>query len=629
MTRIKLYILIFFAALCLPLSFVIWRTYAGVAQEELGQLRFFAETLLDEMEQELAELVRREEGRSVEAYGHTLAPMGQPIQSSPLAEPPRETFILGYLQNNPDGSLQTPLVDDLRQVPASRRALVAQLQEANRIFNQKKYALLSGAEPEKPAPIVKKQEAPAQKSFADRYLTPSEGKPAKGALGQKSVRVEELTLGQAANVARDEAWRAKERSAADSPAPASATAQREEREQTRRLQSAGRDSESAPAGPAVEAGAHPRFQVEIAPLQSVFIDDGRVFIFRRVAINDRIFRQGFVLQVAPFLEHLARTHFDPHPMAGFSHLRLTVLRGGQPDAPAPEVEPIVAARTFPAPFNFIHASVSGNGAPASAARRMLHAALIALGAIVVLGLLAIYQSVRAVVALSERRSQFVSAVTHELKTPLTNIRMYVEMLEQGIAATPEREQTYLGIIGSESARLSRLINNVLELSRLEKKQRPVHMQPGRLADLLAEVRAVMAPKLGQDGFELIFQADGLPDFAFDREALLQILINLVENSIKFGRNEAQRHITVSARVVQAEVQIAVADTGPGIARGALKKIFDDFYRADNALTRTTSGTGIGLALVRKLTQAMGGRVTAANNAGPGCTITVSLPLSAT
>lgn len=628
MTRIKLYILIFFLALCLPLSFLIWRTYAGLAQEELGQLRFFAETRLDEMEQELADLVRREEGRSVEEYGHILTPAGQGIQPSPLAESPREAFILGYLQNNPDGSLQTPLVADLRQVPASRQPLVSQLQEANRIFNQKKYALLAATEPEKPAPMLKKKEAPAPKSFADRYLAPSESKLSKGSLGQKSVRVEELTLGQAANIARDEEWRAKERSEADRPAAASSMAQREESEQARRSQRADTMSESAPAGPPAAAGAQPRFQVEIAPLQSVFIDDARVFIFRRVVINDRIFRQGFVLQVAPFLEHLARTHFDPHPMAGFTHLRLLVLRGGPADAPAAAAEPVVAARTFPAPFNFIQASVSGNAAPASAARRMLRAALIALGAIMILGLLAIYQSVRAVVALSERRSQFVSAVTHELKTPLTNIRMYVEMLEQGIAATPEREQTYLGIIGSESTRLSRLINNVLELSRLEKKQRPVNMQPGQLADVLAEVRDIMAPKLAQEGFELLFQADGLPEFAFDREALLQILINLVENSIKFGRTEAQRRITVSARVAQTEVQITVADTGPGIARGALKKVFDDFYRADNALTRTTNGTGIGLALVRKLTQAMGGRVAAANNAGPGCTITVSLPLSA-
>jgi signal transduction histidine kinase len=631
MKRLKLYLLFFCLALCLPLSYVIWRTYAGVAQEELGQLRFFAETRLDEMEQELAELVRREEGRSVEEYGHTLAPSGQAAQPSPLADEPRETFILGYLQNNPDGSLQTPLVADVRQVPASRRVMVGQLQEVNRIFNQKKYALPPSAEPEPPVPILTKKEAPSKKSFADRYLAPTESKTAKSALGQKSVRVEELTLGQATNIAKDEGLRAKERSEQDRIAASD--------EQAKGKAQALEEHRSASAPPALAAGAAPagqrpeaevqkRFQVEVAPLQSVFIGDDRVFIFRRVVINDRVFRQGFVLQLETFLEHLAQTHFTPHPLASFTHLRLSVLRAGQGEEAAQTAGPVVTARTFPAPFNFIQATVSGNGAPPSPARKLLNASLVALGAIMVLGLLAIYHSVRAVVDLSERRSQFVSAVTHELKTPLTNIRMYVEMLEQGIAATPEREQTYLGIIGSESARLSRLINNVLELSRLEKKQRRIDMQPGRLEEVLAEVRAVMAPKLAQEGFELILQAEGLPKFAFDREALLQIMINLLENSIKFGRTQPQRRIAVSAQIVRTEVHIAVSDSGPGIAKGALEKVFDDFYRADNALTRTTSGTGIGLALVRKLVQAMGGHVAAANNAGPGCTITVSLPFNA-
>jgi len=626
MKRIKLYLLFFCLALCLPLSFLIWRTYAGVAQEELGQMRFFAETRLDEMQRELAELVRREEGRSVEEYGHRLSPAGQDARPSPLAAAPRETFILGYLQNNPDGSLQTPVVEDLRQVPPSRRTLVDQLQEANRIFNQKKYALLSGNDSAKPAPVLEKKEAPSRKSFADRYLAPSSDKLSKESLGQKSVRVEELTLGQAANIAKDEGWRSKD--SADTDRAASAMEQSAESAQVRREPSAVQAPPAMASGAAAGGQPQARFQVEVAPLQSVFIDDERVFIFRRVVINDRIFRQGFLIQLAPLLEHLSRTHFEPHPMADFTRLRLWVLRGGQIDEETPEAGPEVADRTFPAPFNFIHAAVSGNGAPPSPARRLLDAALVALGAIMVLGLLAIYHSVRTVVDLSERRSQFVSAVTHELKTPLTNIRMYVEMLEQGIAATPEREQNYLGIIGSESARLSRLINNVLELSRLEKKQRRMHLQPGHLGEVLAEVRAVMAPKLAQEGFELIVEADGLPAFAFDREALLQILINLVENSIKFGRTQAQRRIAISARVVQTEVRIAVTDTGPGIAKGALKKVFDDFYRADNALTRTTSGTGIGLALVRKLAQAMGGRVAATNNAGPGCTLTLSLPLNA-
>lgn len=243
----------------------------------------------------------------------------------------------------------------------------------------------------------------------------------------------------------------------------------------------------------------------------------------------------------------------------------------------------------------------------------------------ILGLLAIYQSARAIVALSEKRSQFVSSVTHELKTPLTNIRMYIEMLEQGIAPTPEREQEYLAILGAESARLSSLINNVLELARLEKKQRHFDLQEGQLDDVLQEVQTIMSEKLSQEGFSLAIMQGDIPTFSYDREVLVQILVNLLENSMKFGKHLPTREITISTATEPGGVSISVSDSGPGIPHHALKRVFDDFYRVDNDLTRSTGGTGIGLALVRKFATALGGTVRAGNNSGPGSTITLVLP----
>ena len=122
------------------------------------------------------------------------------------------------------------------------------------------------------------------------------------------------------------------------------------------------------------------------------------------------------------------------------------MRAGAPVSAAG----FMTQRTFPAPFDFLSAAVRADALPVSPARRTLTLALMVLGIFMLLGLFAIYQSVRTVVDLSERRSQFVSSVTHELKTPLTNIRMYIEMLEQGIAATPEREQDYSHILGSKA-----------------------------------------------------------------------------------------------------------------------------------------------------------------------------------
>jgi len=152
------------------------------------------------------------------------------------------------------------------------------------------------------------------------------------------------------------------------------------------------------------------------------------------------------------------------------------------------------------------------------------------------------------------------------------------------------------------------------------------MREGRIEDVLLEVQTIMEHKLKQEGFELKITVTDVPVFVFDREVLIQILINLIENSIKFGRTGARKVIRISAELNDQWVRIAVADSGPGIPGKALKKIFDDFYRVDNDLTRTTGGTGIGLALVKKFVIAMGGRVQAANNTASGCTITMLLPV---
>jgi signal transduction histidine kinase len=246
-------------------------------------------------------------------------------------------------------------------------------------------------------------------------------------------------------------------------------------------------------------------------------------------------------------------------------------------------------------------------------------------AIILIGTFAIYKSTQAVVDLSERRSGFVSAVTHELKTPLSNIRLYIEMLEQGIASTPEREQEYYRILGSESSRLSRLINNVLEFSKLEKKQRSLNLQHGTFEEVIKDFTDILKEKLQLEGFNLRIEKGNLKPFNYDREAMIQILINLVENSIKFGRTSEKKEVVISIKNEKKYTTISIADTGPGIPGHALKKIFEDFYRVDNSLTRKTGGTGIGLALVKNFVTEMGGTVSASNNNGPGCTITLHFP----
>ena len=285
---------------------------------------------------------------------------------------------------------------------------------------------------------------------------------------------------------------------------------------------------------------------------------------------------------------------------------------------------------FSRPFSFLQASLTCDTVPGSPARVSLNRIMLLLAATILIGLFVIYKSVRAVVELSERRSGLVSAVTHELKTPLSTIRMYIEMLEQGIARNQDREQEYYRILGSETSRLARLISNVLEFAKLEKRQRRMNLTRGTFDDVLQEVSAIMQTPIQKAGFQLcIEREDNLPECAYDREAMIQILINLIENSLKFGAQAPTKELLLRCAREGRSVCISLSDTGPGIPRRALKKIFENFYRVDNDLTRTTGGTGIGLALVKSLVTAMGGRVRAVNNDGPGCTIILSMPLADT
>ena len=646
MQKLKLLILIFSLALCIPLAFFVFKTYRGLEQEEAATLRYFAETLFDEMEQALTVLVQKEEGRAIDEFNYHVFPPGRKRaagepQLSPLSQIPRENYILGYFQNNPDGSFQTPLVETAGEITPERTHLISELKDANEVFNRKR-VMVTDRVNSRPAEIVTEKERKQKTGFADKYLDLSRTQRAKTYLGQSEKRLEQITVSQAANIAKQESQQVMR--------TAPLAGEIEDREDGGRRMAEGQAAGKAPTvkkrrfaesymadsagaiqpAPAADTDEAAGFQVEVAPLRAVFLNDAQIFIFRRIMINSQIYRQGFVLTVNAFLDHLTRTYFLPQPLAQFTALRLSVVDLGR-EAKAMQSGVIsqnpdfILNRDFPSPFSFLKASLSCDRIPRSDGRKTLTMMLIVLAVIVLMGLFAIYRSVWAIVDLSERRSQFVSSVTHELKTPLTNIRMYIEMLEQGIAANPAREQEYFRILDSEGVRLSRLINNVLELSKLEKNQRHINLQTGTFEEVIAETQALMAEKLKQEGFTLTMTPGRLRPFKYDREVMIQVLINLIENSMKFGKSTSVREIGIRTVQEPDGVKIMVSDTGPGIPRHALKKIFNDFYRVDNSLTRTTRGTGIGLALVKKFIHLMGGTVTAAENDGPGCTITIRLP----
>ncbi len=650
MKRLKRLILIFCVSVSVPLAYFVWQTYRGLEQEEAATLQFFANTLFDEIELALEALVQREEARAIDEYNFFMSSSGRyrdgtDKNRSPLSRLPAENYILGYFQNNPDGSFQTPLAQSGQAVDTDFMEAVIQLETANRKFNR-----LRTTGTDNITARLAETAAPAEQKkggvFAEKYLDLNRSQEPKISLGQKEKRLEKVTVGQAQQVVRQEAGEL-----AQSPGPPAGAISKRRLSRRPAAQASMADrafagkpdderppelaaSEADATGPAAAAtGEEESFQVEVAPLQSVLIGGDQIFIFRRIMINQKIYRQGFMLKARAFLDHLAQNYFLAQPMAGFANLSLQVMDQGR------EIERVesgvstqdpkfILQRAFPPPFAFLNATLSCEQIPRSAGRQTLMVMMAVLAAIFLIGLFAIYKSAQTLVDLSERRSQFVSSVTHELKTPLTNIRMYIEMLAQGIAKDTEREQEYFQIIDSEGSRLTRLINNVLDLAKLEKKQRTLDLQPGTFEEVVAEVQTVMQAKLKQEGFILKFAPEDTGPFTYDREAMIQVLINLIENSLKFGREAARKEITIRTYPEGRWVNIAVSDLGPGIPRQALKKIFDDFYRVDNSLTRKTRGTGIGLALVKKFINLMGGRVTAENKPAGGCTVIISLPLSA-
>jgi signal transduction histidine kinase len=235
--------------------------------------------------------------------------------------------------------------------------------------------------------------------------------------------------------------------------------------------------------------------------------------------------------------------------------------------------------------------------------------------------------VRRELRLSRLKSDFVANVSHELKTPLALIRLFAETLELGRVPSEEKARQYHSIINKESRRLTQLINNILDFSRIEAGRKEYRFVPGDVGAVVREVVDAYRFPIEQQGFALELDvADELPELEIDPEALSQALINLVNNAIKYSQED--RLIRVSARREGERVLVSVADRGIGIPRAEQKKIFEKFYRAESSLVHTTKGSGLGLALVRHIMEAHGGAVEVASVPGEGSTFTLVLPVRA-
>jgi signal transduction histidine kinase len=240
----------------------------------------------------------------------------------------------------------------------------------------------------------------------------------------------------------------------------------------------------------------------------------------------------------------------------------------------------------------------------------------------------ILRSVNYEMRVAAQKTDFVSNVSHELKTPLTSIRMFSELLRDSENPDPDKTRQYSGVISRESARLTRLINRLLDFSRLDRGELQLNQESLDLSQLAGETVEDYRPQLEAVGMEvrLMIPAQGGPVVHGDRDALSQVLLNLLSNAEKYAAEGGLVSVEVGT-CGNGSAQLLVKDRGPGIPRAHQRRIFEKFYRVDDSITSGIEGSGIGLALSRQIVELHGGTIRYETGREGGSHFTIELPIA--
>jgi signal transduction histidine kinase len=258
--------------------------------------------------------------------------------------------------------------------------------------------------------------------------------------------------------------------------------------------------------------------------------------------------------------------------------------------------------------------------------RYNYTVLAALSLLMAGGIWLTYRNISREMKLARLKSDFVANVSHELRTPLALIRLYAETLELGRLTAKEKYQEYFRIIREESERLTALINNILDFSRIEAGRKEYEFKETNLAELVRSTLESYRFQIQQHGFafEENICAD-IPPLSVDREAIARSLLNLVNNALKYSKD--QKYIGVRLYRSNGSVNLEVCDHGIGIPANEHEKIFEKFYRCGDPLVHNVKGSGLGLSLVRHIARAHGGDVLVESAPEKGSKFTIALPMT--
>jgi len=679
--RLRNFLVLFFLALAAPTAILIWQAYSQLKWEAFHQYQGDAEEFSRRVDARLDELVRTADARTFADYTFLIVsgdPSANFVQRSPLsAYPVIEDVpgVLGYFQVDSDGEFSTPLLPPEGAEATSlgigeseyneRLNLAVQLQAVladNRLVQS--HAAIGSRRPlalpaETPSAVSEeaKEEdlvdglegsAFADEDVADRpeyraaepQALPDDSY-SQQVFDQLNEPRQNAGLKSAVDSKRDAALQKKQAMAEAESPRAMGRADSIESIQSRRK----RTEQSALPEPAVAPEADEianvsgltdlrisTFESEIDPLEFSLLDSGHFVLFRKVWRDGERYIQGLLLDQRRFTEDIVAASFMATALADMTSLSVAyqdsvihTVDGRDENKPTyPNVTEdldgsLLYRNRLSAPLNSLELIFSIRRLPPGPGASVLGWVTLVLAIVLVGGFVTLYRTGLRQIALARQQQDFVSAVSHELKSPLTSIRMYGEMLKEGWA-DEEKRQGYYEYIHDESERLSKLIGNVLQLSRITRNEPMFDPKPTKVAELMSNTVSKISSQIERAGFELRIATNEEVSQTYidiDQDCFAQMIINLVDNAIKFSRDAEKKIVEITCKQSgDKQIVFSVRDYGPGIPKDQMKKIFQLFYRSESELTRETVGTGIGLAIVHQLAIAMGGSVDLIN-AEPG------------
>ena len=596
MRKIHLIFVAIFVAIAIPVIVLLTHSYKQLQLNAQYAYKEHAFLVLQMLNQRFSDDMAIEDQRSYSEYRFIRAvPVigGEEITLSELANFPLRSHIkgiVGHFQMDPDGTLRTPILPDgvLEKIPmADRNKREAVLYKLQTILMKQNFRIGE-------INNIKPQPRDSIESVLDQIYKQDLGLNSKG---QKKTHLK-----------------------------------REKRfEQTSEKESFAFNVESAKMDAfgllRTNIDTTHVMEVEIEPFQATF-DNTHIIFYRNVKRGSEIFVQGFIVELRSYLTNLVSNEIKFYPqeqnlVIEFVNQDRTLLAYGD----RYKSSTLLLTSPLPSPLGNITLNMyvtQKESAPGSGILLFLGIAMLV---VLASGLICIYRLTQSQLALASKRQDFVSAVSHELKTPLTAIRMYAELLQNSWVANEEKRQKYYNQIASETERLTRLIQNVLNLSKLDGNRWNVQLRRDRPKGVLDDFVATYSKNVEKQGFELTVSSDtDVKDITLmmDRDAIMQILMNLVDNSLKFSKNADYKMINIELRLKDTDLYLAVRDYGPGIPQSEMTRVFQEFYRVENEMTRQTSGTGIGLSMVKKLCTLTNMKIEL-ENANPGLRTKIHFP----